>query len=73
MFYGLGILDMRQRRGTLVSRQPVIMGVPVGLYILTECFVNVTVQLASHISPTPKRFSSKPGITCPVVGRSEGS
>ena len=73
MLDGLGIIDMRKRQGPLVSRQPVMMGLPVGLYIFTACFVNITVQLASHIFPTPTKFSWNPGITWPVVGNSEGS
>ena len=69
---GLGIINMHQIRGPVVSRKPVMMGVTVGLYILTKQIVNLTLQLASHIGPTPTRFSWDPGITWPVVGNSEG-
>ena len=41
--------------------------------MFSEYFVNVTVQLALYIGPTPTRFSFNPGITWPVVGNSEGS
>ena len=73
MSYGLGSSNMRQRRGPSVSRKPVMMGFSVVMQILTAYFENVTVKLASHIGPTPTRYSWKPGMTCPVVDKSEGS
>ena len=45
MFTVFGIIDMPQRRGPVVLRQPVMLGVKLGLYMLTECFVNITLQL----------------------------
>ena len=41
--------------------------------MLTACFIYITVHLASNIDPTPTRFSWNPGITCPLVGKYEGS
>ena len=73
MFTGFVIIDMWQIQGPFFSLQPVMVGVPVVMYILTACFVNATVKLASYIGNIPTRFSWNPGIIWPLVGNYEGS
>ena len=73
MSSGLGSRYMCQIQGLSGSRQPVISGFPLRLYILTGCFDNVTVRLVSHIGPKTTMFSWNPGMTWPMVGKYEGS
>ena len=40
---------------------------------ITAARVNVTVQSAAHIGPTPINVCRNPGRICPVTGNPEGS
>ena len=48
-------------------------GVPVGLMMCTASSLKSTEYLASQMGPIPTRFSWKLPMTCPPVGKSEGS
>ena len=41
--------------------------------IVTDLSLNSTEYLVSHIGPIPIRFSWNPFMTCPLIGKSEGS
>ena len=62
-----------QRRGPDCSRQPVSTGLPCGSLTTTAVLVNVTIQSASHIGPTPIKVCLHPGRICPVTGKLAGS
>ena len=59
-----------QRRGPDFFRQPVSTGLPCESRTITAARVNVTVQSTSHSGPTPIKVCLKPGMMCPVTGKS---
>ena len=68
-----GCRAILQRRGPDCSRHPVSTGMPRASLAITAARVNVTVQFASHIGPTPIRVCQNPGTICPVTRNPEGS
>ena len=68
-----GLRANRQSLAPVRSLQPVRIGVPCGLYTVTSCLENVTVQSASHMGSSPIRVCLKDGMTCPMVGKAWAS
>ena len=54
------------------SRQPVSTAVPCLSTTITVFYVKVNAQLASRRGPTPIKVWRKPGMRCPLVGKSDG-
>ena len=67
-----GCRDIRQSRGPVESNQPVSMDVPCLLRTTPALRVKVTAQLELHRVPTSIKVLQKPGITCPLMGNSDG-
>ena len=63
----------RHSCGSLFSLHPWRIGLPSGENMFTSCFLNTTVQLESHMGPTPISVLVKVGIMYPVVGKSSAN
>ena len=57
----------------MASCQPFKTEIPVRLMIVTTSLLKSTEYLASYMGPIPTRFSWNPLMTCPLMGKSEGS
>ena len=71
-FASLSCRAILQRRGPECSCHPVRTGMPRASLTINAACVNVTVQSASHIRPTPIKVFWNPGMICPVTGNPEG-
>ena len=63
-----GCRTILQRRGPECSYHPVSTGLLCASLTITAARVNVTVQSASHIRPTPIKVCRNPGMIFPVTG-----
>ena len=69
---GVGVSAMCQRRNPFFSLHPVSIGDTSWSYMMTLCFVKVTLHSASHMGLRPIRVWWKDGITLPAWGNSGG-
>ena len=60
----------RHGHGSFFSLHPWIIGLPSDESTVMSCFLNTTVQFASHMGPTQMSVLVKSGMMNPVVGKS---
>ena len=68
--FSFGLRAKRQSLGSFFSLQPVRIVLPFGESTVTSFFLNTTVQIASHMGPTPMSILVNYGTMYPIVGKS---
>ena len=65
-----GLRAKHRSLGSLFYLQPVRIVLPSGESTVTSFFLNTTVQIASHMGPTPMSILVNYGTMYPIVGKS---
>ena len=66
----VGVSSMIQRQAPVLSLYPVSIGDPSWSYMMTFCFVKVTLHSSSHMRARPMRVCWKNGINLTDRGKS---
>ena len=69
---GVGVSDMRQRQAPFLYLHTSSIGDPSWSYMMTLCFVKVTLHLASQMGARRMRIGWKDGTTLPAQGKYGG-